>query len=60
MLSRNDQPNIDHFNFGTDNVFLKGFTVPGNTSPIPGNSFLLLDGTPMLLLDGSFFLLLGS
>lgn len=58
MLSRNDQPNIDNFNFGTESVFNSPQEYPANVNPPPGNSFLLLDNSNMLLLDGSFFLLL--
>lgn len=43
-----------------DNVFTNVELDDSNISPIPGNAFLLLDGTPLLLLDGSYFLLLGN
>ncbi len=60
MLSRNDQPNIQNFNFGTDSVFFAKSTL-FNFVPPEEQEFLLLDGTNFLLLDDDTpFLLLGS
>lgn len=58
MLSRNDQPDIRRFNFGTDSVLNKKNEFVGNTVPPVTNKFLLLDGTDFLLLDGTDLLLL--
>lgn len=60
MLSRNDQPNIDGFNFGVDSVFNNINVIKANSIPILPNEFLLLDNTPFRLLDGTDFLLLGT
>jgi len=62
MLSRNDQPYLDGFNFGMDSVFNNVQVTKADVTPILPNAFLLLD-SPMdflLLLDGSNFLLLGT
>jgi hypothetical protein len=58
MLSREDNPNIPNFNFGTDSVFNSLQEYPANSLPPIGNAFLLLDNTPFLLLDGTNLLLL--
>jgi hypothetical protein len=61
MLTRNDQPYTDNFNFGTDSVF-NCIALKKANSNILTNAFLLLD-SPLdyfLLLDGTVFLLLGS
>ena len=60
MQCRNDQPNIDGFNFGVNNVFIESFANKANVAPIIPNRFLLLDGEDFLLLDGTDFLLLGT
>lgn len=60
MLSRNDQPYGDSFNFLTDSVFNNIQVIKAETIPILPNNFLLLDSEDLLLLDGSFFLLLGT
>lgn len=44
-----------NFNFAVDNIFNN---VPGNSSGIVVNEFLLLNGLPFGLLNGSNFLLL--
>jgi hypothetical protein len=62
MLLRNDQPNIDNFNFGVDNVLNNLQFIKANSIPILPNAFLLLD-SPLdffLLLDGTQLLLLGT
>lgn len=60
MQFRNDQPNIDHFNFGTDSVFNNLELIKASHTPILPNAFLLLNTMPLLLLDGTNFLLLGT
>lgn len=60
MLTRNDQPYLDGFNFSVDSVFNNVQVIKADTTPILPNEFLLLDGSPFLLLDGTFFLLLGT
>jgi hypothetical protein len=57
MLSRNDDPNIQNFNFGVDSVFNSQSEYPANALPPSGNAFLLSDGSNFLLSDGSNFLL---
>lgn len=59
MLSRNDQPYLDNFNFGMNSVFNSIQVVKANTIPILPNQFLLLNTEFLMLLDGSNFLLLG-
>jgi hypothetical protein len=61
MQSRNDQPNIGHFNFGVDNPLNNLVEFP-NTGilPPPFNKFLLLDTEDFMLLSGQNFVLLGS
>lgn len=59
MLSRNDQPYEDNFNFGVDNLFLKNYSIKSlSITPPSGNDFLLLDGSNFLLLDNTNMLLL--
>jgi hypothetical protein len=60
MLSRNDQPNINGFNFGTDSVLNNIQVMKADIIPVIPNAFLLLDGTDFLLLDGTELLLLGN
>lgn len=60
MLSRNDNPNIPNFNFGTESVFNNIIEYPASSVPSVPNAFLLLDTTYFLLLDGTNFLLLGT
>lgn len=60
MLSRNDQPYLDAFNFGVDSVFNNVQVVQAEVVPILPNQFLLLDTEFFFLLDGSSFLLLGT
>jgi hypothetical protein len=60
MQSRNDDPNINNFNFGTESVFNNIQVIKSNSTPILPNSFLLLNTMPLLLLDGTNFLLLGT
>lgn len=62
MQHRNDQPNIDNFNFAVNSVFNNLQVEKANTIPILPNQFLLLD-SPLdffLLLDGTDLLLLGT
>lgn len=59
MLSRNDNPNIDGFNFSVDSVFYARISEVSSVVPPVENDFLLLDGTNFLLLDNTNFLLLG-
>jgi hypothetical protein len=58
MLSRNDQPNINDFNFAVDSVFNNANNIRAFIIPPSGNNFLLLDGSNFLLLDGTDFVLL--
>lgn len=60
MLSRNDQPYEDNFNFIVDSVFNNVQTVMAETVPVLPNAFLLLDSENFNLLDGTQFLLLGT
>lgn len=60
MQSRNDQPNINNFNFAVNSVFNNYFIEKANVTPILPNDFLLLDGEFFFLLDGTQFLLLGT
>lgn len=62
MQTRNDQPDINNFNFGVDSVFNNIQVMKADVVPILPNSFLLLDSPLdfLLLLDGSQFLLLGT
>ena len=60
MLSRNDQPYLDKFNFGVDSVFNTPQVQKAEIIPILPNQFLLLDTEFFLLLDGSNLLLLGT
>lgn len=60
MLSRNDQPNINNFNFGVNSVFNNIEVGIADIVPIIPNAFLLLDNSFFFLLDGSQFLLLGT
>jgi len=60
MLTRNDNPNIPNFNFGTDSVFTSIISYPGSSSPPPTEDFLLMDNTNFLLFDGTNLLLLNS
>lgn len=57
MLSRNDPPNIDNFNFGVDSVFTNSIEYPSKALPLL-NVFLLLEHTGFLLLGGGELLLL--
>jgi hypothetical protein len=60
MRSRDDQPNINAFNFGVDSVFNNISVIAADIIPILPNEFLLLDTTNFLLLDGTELLLLGN
>ena len=60
MLSRNDQPNINAFNFGADSVFNNYGVTQAEIIPVIPNEFLLLDTENLNLLDGTMFLLLGN
>jgi hypothetical protein len=61
MLSRNDNPNINGFNFGVDSVFNEPWSGIAFVPPPPIESdFLLTDGTNFLLTDGTNFLLAGT
>jgi hypothetical protein len=59
MQARNDQPNINAFNFGVNSVFNNIQVEKADITPIVPNQFLLLDTEFFNLLDGSQFLLLG-
>ena len=58
MQSRNDNPNISHFNFALDSVFNTVEDSVGSVSPPISNAFLLLNNSFFKLLDGTNFLLL--
>ena len=60
MQVRNDQPNINAFNFGVNSVFNNVMVQKSDITPILPNDFLLLEGELFGLLDGSQFLLLGT
>ncbi len=60
MLSRNDQPYGDSFNFAVDSVFNNVEVMKAASTPILPNNFLLLNGMNFALLDGSNLLLLGT
>lgn len=60
MLTRNDQPLMDSFNFATDSVFNNVQVIKADVVPILPNDFLLLDSEFFFLLDGTQFLLLGT
>jgi hypothetical protein len=60
MLTRNDQPYLDNFNFGVDSVFNNISVEAADVIPILPNQFLLLDTEFFLLLDGTNLLLLGT
>jgi hypothetical protein len=60
MLARNDQPNINNFNFGVNSVFNNPMVEIADITPILPDSFLLLDSEFFFLLDGTQFLLLGT
>jgi hypothetical protein len=60
MLTRNDQPYLDSFNFGVDSVFNNVQVTKSDVVPILPNEFLLLDTEFFFLLDGTQFLLLGT
>lgn len=60
MQFRNDQPNINNFNFGVNSVFNNTMVGIADITPIVPNIFLLLDAEFFFLLDGSQFLLLGT
>jgi len=59
MQARNDQPNIDGFNFGVNSVFNSTNVEKADITPVVPNQFLLLDTEFFFLLDGTQFLLLG-
>ncbi len=60
MLARNDQPNINGFNFAVNSIFNNPMVETANITPILPNDFLLLDTEFFFLLNGSQFLLLGA
>jgi predicted PurR-regulated permease PerM len=60
MQSRNDQPNINNFNFAINSVFNNIQMGIADVVPILPNAFLLLDDTFFFLLDGTNLLLLGT
>jgi predicted PurR-regulated permease PerM len=60
MQSRNDQPNINNFNFAVSSVFNNIQVGIANIVPIFPNAFLLLDTEFFFLLDGTNLLLLGT
>jgi len=59
MQFRNNDINIDNFNFSVDSIFTVIQKTPGTNVPPTGDAFLLLEGDNFLLLDGTNFLLLG-
>lgn len=60
MQYRDDQPNVNAFNFAVNSVFTASSLTPANNGPTPPLNFLLLDGTDFLLLDNTNLLLLGN
>ena len=60
MLTRNDQPYEEIFNFGVDSVMNSLQVMKAEIVPILPNQFLLLDAEFFNLLDGTSFLLLGT
>ena len=60
MLSHNDQPNVQNFNFAVDSLFNNSYVMKADVVPILINQFLLLDDEFFLLLDGDDLILLGN